>query len=82
MKLILKNNLTKREVELTDIPVYSVNTVGYEIGIKLPSLDDGEYTYTLVNGTEIIGQGLLQIGEYSAPVSEYNNKSVVIQYNG
>lgn len=50
--------------------------------ISLPSnLADGEYVYTLETGET----GLCQIGEFTAPKTEYkseNNINKVVQYNG
>lgn len=83
MKLILKNNLTKKEIEFDGIPVYSASTIGYEVGIELPSgVLDGEYTYYLIDDDQTIGQGLLQIGDYTAPKTEYNKKETIKVYNG
>lgn len=81
MKLILKNNLTKKEIEFNGIPVYSVNMIGYEVGIELPSgVLDGEYTYYLIDDGQTIGQGLLQIGDYVEDAKQYNEKKKVIVY--
>ena len=83
MVFILENNVTHKIYEFDGFPIYSANTVGYEIGISLPEgIDDGEYTYTLTDWGTVIGSGLLQIGEYTAPKTEYNNANKIVQYNG
>lgn len=83
MRFILENNLTHKKYEFDNIPVYKANTIGYEIGISLPEdIVDGEYNYTLTDGGNVLGSGLLQIGEYTAPKTEYNKKETIKVYNG
>ena len=81
MKLILENNLTHKKYEFDKIPVYSVSSIGYEIGFSLPDgILDGEYTYTLNKDEQVIGRGLLQIGEYVEDMKEYKEEKKVIVY--
>lgn len=74
MILKITNNLTKIEYKLPVTDKGSTMNF-YKFEITLPqSVDDGEYTYQLVNEKdEIISNGLLQIGDYVAPNTEYNN---------
>lgn len=83
MRFTVENNLTHKKYEFDNIPVYGVTTIGYEIGVSLPGdIVDGEYTYTLVDADNVLGSGLLQIGDYTAPKAEYNKKETIKTYNG
>ena len=63
-------------VEINDGAIYR------HLRISLPNnLADGEYVYTLETGET----GLCQIGEFTAPKTEYrseNNINKIVQYNG
>lgn len=73
MILKLTNNLSKVETIL-DIKDKgsTMNFYRFEINL-IPNMDEGEYTYQLIEDNEILSNGLLQIGDYVAPNTEYNN---------
>ena len=56
----------------------------YEIDFQ-PFIDlfsDAQYDYTLYKDNAVVSQGILQINDFTANVTSYNNKVNIIQYNG
>lgn len=83
--LISFRNSTDNSSFSVDGIVVNDGAIYRHLRISLPSdLADGEYVYTLESGET----GLCQIGDYTAPKTEYkgnkseNNKVKVVQYNG
>lgn len=74
MTLKLKNNATKAEIQF-DVTDKGESCMYYVFDIQLESLvDDGEYTYELYNlNDEVVATGLMQIGDYVAEHTTYNN---------
>lgn len=71
MELLLKNNVTKKEISVgvTDI---SDSNLFYHFEMNLPSgMDDGEYTYILKRGDKELTRGLCQIGDYTPEKTNY-----------
>lgn len=82
MKLLLKNNLTLKEIEL--IPFLNKDTsLYYQLEVDFTGVDEGEYTYTYFNDeNKNMGTGLLRVGELvqSPNTSTYNKKNTYITY--
>lgn len=74
MILKLVNNLSKKTHILNDLEDKNDSNLFYHFNITLPFsnvngidvtlVDEGEYTYELIDGENIIAQGLMQIGDY------------------
>lgn len=84
MTFYLQNNVTKREYSYK---VYDVNdsTLFYHFTLTLgEDMDEGEYTYKLMNDNLLLAQGLLQIGDYKNNLKKYTVTDVggIKQYNG
>jgi hypothetical protein len=87
MKLILKNNVDKKEYEfsVTDL---EDSGMFWHFNINLvDGMPDGEYSYVLYdNDNKQVAEGLLQIGDYEIKQQEQpvytNNNNEYIQYNG
>ena len=86
MKLILKNNVDKKEYEfsVTDL---EDSGMFWHFHINLPNgMPDGEYGYFLYDENDKeVAEGLVQIGYYEIKEQEqsvYNNNQEYIQYNG
>ena len=84
MIFLLQNNVTKREYSYK---VYDVNdsTLFYHFTLTLgEDMDEGEYTYKLMNDNLLLAQGLLQIGDYENNAKKYTvtDDNGIKQYNG
>lgn len=87
MKLVLKNNVDKKEYEfsVTDL---EDSGMFWHFNLSLASgMCDGEYSYVLFDDdNEQVAEGLAQIGDYTiAPQEQHtynNNNAEYIQYNG
>lgn len=88
MKLILKNNVDKKEYEFTVTDLGDSVMFYHFENIQLPNgIVDGEYSYFLYdNDNNLVAQGLAQIGDYvpstgdqKTYTSQDNN---YLQYNG
>lgn len=82
MTLKLTNSVSKKEhsytVEDTNSSIYYFN-----FNLKLnEDMDEGEYTYALVDGEKTLATGLIQIGDYVPEKTEYKNKQTYTIYNG
>lgn len=86
MTLKLKNNLTNKELEFLNLDDLGASRLYYTFDITLPEvMEEGEYTYTLLDENEIIASGLLQIGDYVPKTEQYTaqtNNNGYITYNG
>ena len=59
------NNLTKNTIELSEIEDKKKSSMFFTFDITLPEgVDEGEYTYELIDEGRVIANGLLQIGDY------------------
>lgn len=76
MTLKLKNNLDKN-IYSFDVNDKSESCMYYVFDIELPSgISDGEYTYELYDlNDEVVATGLMQIGDYVAEHTTYNNEN-------
>lgn len=84
MTFYLQNNVTKREYSYR---VYDVNdsTLFYHFALTLgEEMDEGEYTYRLMNDNLELAKGLLQIGDYQNNSKKYTvtDDNGIKQYNG
>lgn len=81
MRMKLVNNLTKKEV-IIHVSDKNTSKMYFLFEIELPVLDDGEYTYELLDeNDEKIASGLVQIGDYKPEKTVYNNaKNEYITY--
>lgn len=88
MTLKLVNNLSKKEYELTNLVDMNTSKLFYVFTITLPAgMDDGEYSYTLLDGSKVKATGLLQVGDYKPEKTEYENNVIkdqngYVQYRG
>lgn len=84
MKLSLKNNVTKQEIVFSEVVDEGVSALYYTFNIALPNkVEEGEYTYTLMDGNKVVATGLVQIGDYKAEKTTYNkNNEGYIVYGG
>ena len=73
MELTLKNNVTKQEIVLTGLTDNGTNALFYQFNIALPNtVDEGEYSYQLMDGTKVVAIGLVQIGSFEPTKTTYN----------
>lgn len=84
MTFYLQNNVTKREYSYW---VNDVNdsTLFWHFTLTLgENMDDGEYTYRLMNENVELAKGILQIGDYQNNSKKYTttNDNGIKQYNG
>ena len=83
MIFLLQNNVTKREYSYT---VYDVNdsALFWHFTLTLgENMDDGEYTYRLMNENVELAKGVLQIGDYQNNTKNYTvTNDGIKQYNG
>lgn len=84
MTFYLQNNVTKREYSYR---VYDVNdsTLFWHFTLTLgENMDDGEYTYRLMNDDVEMAKGVLQIGDYQNNSKKYTttDDNGIKQYNG
>lgn len=84
MTFYLQNNVTKKEYSYR---VYDVNdsTLFFHFTLTLgEEMDDGEYTYRLMNDNLELAKGLLQIGDYQNNTKKYTTTdgNGIKQYNG
>ena len=84
MTFYLQNNVTKREYTYT---VNDVNdsTLFWHFTLTLgENMDDGEYTYRLMNENVELAKGVLQIGDYQNNSKKYTttDDNGIKQYNG
>lgn len=84
MTFYLQNNVTKREYTYR---VYDVNdsTLFWHFTLTLgEEMDEGEYTYKLMNDDLVLAIGLLQIGDYQNNSKKYTttDDNGIKQYNG
>lgn len=84
MTFLLQNNVTKREYSYR---VYDVNdsTLFFHFTLTLgEEMDEGEYTYRLMNENLELAKGLLQIGDYQNNSKKYTvtDDNGIKQYNG
>lgn len=84
MIFLLQNNVTKKEYSYK---VYDVNdsTLFWHFTLTLgEEMDDGEYTYRLMNDEIELATGLLQIGDYKNNSKKYTvtDAGGIKQYNG
>ena len=88
MTLKLVNNLSKKEYELTGLEDMNTSRMFYTFRITFPAgMDDGEYSYTLLDGSQVKATGLLQVGDYTPEKTEYENNVIkdqngYVQYRG
>lgn len=54
----------------------------YSFLIDFSKYSDGEYTYKLYGDGELIGYGIIQIGEYKLEDKNYKVKRQIKEYNG
>lgn len=87
MKLILKNNVDKKEYEFSVVDLED-SGMFWHFNINLVSgMPDGEYSYFLFDNDEKqVAEGLVQVGNYEIREEEkhtYNNSGTeYLQYNG
>lgn len=83
-QLKLQNTLTKQVFYLDNLQEnLNSSDLFYCFTISLPnSINDGEYNYTLFDDGKECAEGLLQVGDYEAPTTTYNNKEEIVEYNG
>lgn len=65
MKLELVNNLSKNKTILEEIEDKNTSTLFYSFDISLTDqYEDGEYTYRLLEGEDVVASGLMMIGDF------------------
>lgn len=82
MVVQITNNLTKMVLTFTVNDNYTSNLFfNFEIrleenleGIEFKDIDEGEYTYVLLDNNKIIAEGLLQIGDYINDNKQYKKE--------
>lgn len=88
MKLVLKNNVDKKEYVFTGLTDNNTSGMFYQFNIQLEDgMPDGEYNYVLFdNNNKQVAEGISQIGDYTVTPEEQpiynNNNTEYIQYNG
>ena len=84
MELTLKNNVTKQEIVLTGLTDNGTNALFYQFTIALPNtVDEGEYSYHLMDGNNVLAIGLVQVGDYVPEKTAYHKENNgYITYNG
>lgn len=76
-KLVLVRNLTNEEVECEDI---LLEELSFYYLCKIPELTNGEYTYYVKAGDEILETGLLYFGKINNKTSVTEHKTEIITY--
>lgn len=84
MELILKNNVTKQEIVISGLTDIGTNALFYQFNIALPNtVYEGEYSYQLMDGNNVLAIGIVQIGSYTPEKTTYNkNNEGYIVYGG
>ena len=86
MTLKLRNNLTKVVYTFDNLEDKLTSRLFYTFDLTLQDgMDDGEYTYTLIDEDEhTVATGLVQIGDYTPNNNTYTaqTQNGYIQYNG
>lgn len=78
MWLEIDDNGTMRSIDVEDEMCYKH---WYTFILDLSRYPDGEYKYTLYGDGEVIGYGLLQIGNYVIEKKEYKQTHKIKEYN-
>lgn len=86
MRLLLKNNVDKKEYTFTGEDLGD-SVMFWHFNINLyDGMPDGEYGYFLYDNEEkLVAEGLVQVGNYEIREEEkhiYNNENNYIQYQG
>lgn len=81
MTFFLINNLDKKEYSFSVIDD-KTSKIYHHFKIMLkPNMPDGEYTYRLMDGENVVACGLAQIGDYTPTKITYNKpENGYIQY--
>ena len=74
-KLIITNQTTKQQVELSIEDNYKV-----DISSVLDWFNVCQYDYQFMYNDKVISSGILQYGDYAHTTETYNNKYNIIQY--
>lgn len=88
MKLVLKNNVDKKQYEFTVTDVGDSSLYYHFEDVQLPSgIDEGEYTYFLYDSANtLVATSLCQVGDYVPSSGEQktytSQNNNFIQYNG
>ena len=56
--------------------------VSVRVSLRGKQLSNGEYLYTLRNGSTVVDTGLAVVGEYQRPAEGVKEPETVIEYNG
>lgn len=56
--------------------------VSVNVNLAGKQLSNGEYLYTLRNGSTVVDTGLAVVGEYQRPAEGVKEPETVIEYNG
>ena len=77
MDLIFVNNVTKNQYVITGLTDLCTNALFWEFNIALPEemKEEGEYSYYLMDGEDVIARGLAQLGNYTPNKEVYNNRT-------
>lgn len=84
MTLKLTNNTTKKEYIIEELQDNCKSNAFFSFNIVLPEgMNDGEYTYQLIDNNKRMATGLVQIGDYTREtVVHTNDKNGYIAYEG
>lgn len=82
MYLVLRNNVTKRRIEIPDLEDDKTSELFYHFTIQLPEdVIEGEYDYVLFSeDDEEIVTGLLQVGDYHSNTQSYDDNNPNDEY--
>lgn len=80
-RLEITNGMTNKSttLEVNDISNYKNYYSFYPIDFS--GFEDGEYKYKLKANDDVVGYGLMQIGNYEMPKTNYNPTTTTKQYN-
>lgn len=69
----------KREIDVKDECCYDK---WYSFLLDVSKYQNGEYKYNLFGDGELIGNGLIQVGEYNFEYKNFKNHKKITEYDG
>ena len=79
MQILLENNSTKYKRYFEEVDINIDNPLYMAIKLDISTLNDGEYTLTLLkNNNEILAKELIRIGDYQ--IKEYKVEKRYTEY--
>ncbi len=72
MNLILKNNVTKTQYEITGLTDLNTSVLYWTFDVVLPEdIIEGDYNWELVDNNTVMATGLCRVGDYTPEVTTH-----------